>query len=129
MWQIQPFFSTFKVFEKIPKETVWKGWHDTFRFSHFGEISHKIKTLLLIDINNFQERGPTTNSDLFILIVWFCCTSNHPQVDLATFGYKPTMKVKNLEKPFYTLAICFNNVKKHGDFEDFFQILEIYKKE
>ncbi len=39
------------------------------------------------------------------------------------------MKVKNLEKSFYMLAICFNNVYKHADFEDFFQILEIYRKE
>ncbi len=80
-------------------------------------------------MNNFKERGPTTNSDFFFPIVG-CGTGNHLRGDFATSGYVPAMKVKNLENSFYILAICFNNVQKHAaEFEDFFSNLENYEKE
>ncbi len=33
-------------------------------------------------------------------ILWSSETSDHLQEDLAKFGYKPVMKVENLNKPF-----------------------------
>jgi hypothetical protein len=36
--------------------------------------------------------------------LWCCQTGDHPQEDLAKFGYIPNMKVENFKKPSYILA-------------------------
>ncbi len=55
MRRTQPFFLIFLA--KPLKKYQKNGSHDIFRF-HFGEISHKIKTLLWIDINIFKKGDP-----------------------------------------------------------------------
>jgi hypothetical protein len=40
----------------------------------------------------------------FSSILWCCQTGNHPQEDLAKFGYIPNMKVEKFKKPSYILA-------------------------
>jgi hypothetical protein len=104
------FFSIFpvRILKKYKKNRL-RGFAPHFQISHFGKISHKIKTLLWIDMNNFKERGPTTNIDYFFPIVG-CGTGNHLRGDFATSCYIPGMKVNNLENSFYIAAICFNNV-------------------
>jgi hypothetical protein len=69
VWRTQPFFLYFpgEVFGKIPKKPFERVC-TTFSDFILAKL-HKIGTLLWIDINNFQERGPTTNSDLFFSIV------------------------------------------------------------
>ncbi len=59
-------------------------------------------------------------------ILWCCHTGDHPPRDLATFGFRPAMKVENLFNS-YILATCLNNVQKRGEilenfciFSDFF---------
>jgi hypothetical protein len=67
--ELNPFFSIFqaKFLKKYQKNRL-RGVCTTFSDFILAKL-HKIETLLWIDINNFQERGPTTNSDLFFSIV------------------------------------------------------------
>jgi len=39
-------------------------------------------------------------------VFFFSPFGDHPEGDLATFGYRPAMKVENLLKSFYILATC-----------------------
>ncbi len=43
----------------------------------------------------------------FLLILWCWHTGDHPQGDLATFGYRPAMDANSLTS-FYILATCLN---------------------
>jgi len=52
-------------------------------------------------------------------------TNDHPQEDLAKFGYRKDVKVKHFSGPFYILATCWNLLlQKFGNFY-FFQIWHI----
>jgi hypothetical protein len=54
--------------------------------------------------------------------LWCCHTGDHRPRDLATFGFRPAMKVENLLNS-YILATCLNNVQKRGEILEIFWIL------
>jgi hypothetical protein len=57
--------------------------------------------------------------------LWRCHTGDHPPRDLATFGFRPAMKVENLlNLPGYLLEQCAETwriFRKFLDFRSFFR--------
>ncbi len=47
-------------------------------------------------------------------------TDDHPQGDLAIFGYRPAMKSEFYQNYFYTLATCLNKCIETLQFLEFF---------
>jgi hypothetical protein len=66
---------------------------------------------------NFKIFHTVPSVFLFFSILWCCRTSNHPQKDLAMFGYRHAIKLEITEILLYP-ATCLNNVQKYGDFKD-----------
>ncbi len=71
-------------------------WEKTRQISkeNFEILCHTLTQIFLIRLG-----GP-----FFFSILWCRQTGDHPQEDLAKFGYIPNMKVENFKKPSYILA-------------------------
>ncbi len=69
-----------------------------FTFTQLYTVIYSLFTIIFSTPVFFLNFLNFLNFNLFIKklsILWCCHTCNHPRRDLATFGYRPAMKVEN----------------------------------
>jgi hypothetical protein len=84
-------------------------------------------------VTNVAEWAQVSTSGFFFQILWGRCCSDHPQEDLAKFGYRSERKEEKFRNPAifwqhaltYCLTLVISKIKnkkssKSGDFEPFF---------
>ncbi len=82
---------------------------------YFGSMYIQLTIRLMQQTTQAWWHGLNSWQSLVFQFLWCSQTGDHPQEDLAKFGYKPYLKVENFKNPFIFLTTRWNLLLKSGE--------------